>query len=421
MPLKGSHRDEAFALRFLAISADIRNRLLITFGLLVLYRLAAHMSRCPVSTRAPSRQIWRRAPAAGATLFGLLDLLSGGRSPTSRSWRWGSTRTSPPRSSCRCSCRSSRPCSAAWKRTREGRKWMERGPTILAVPMAALQRVRPDPHLPADRIGGVRTILAAPPGFNLPTLTMIYQHDRRDDVRHLAGRADFRIRHPQPGPVADHLRRHRGAHPGATSAAVLADQQQRVPFAGLHPGADQPDDLRHRLLSRKAAGTSRCMYPGRRVGNRMSMPVKGTLPLMVNMAGMIPLIFAQSLLTLPGDRGAFFVNSPRPRACARSPSACRTPSAAISAGLLDHLLPDGRGFHLLLHGCALRPAELRREPEARRGADPGRDQGRPDTALPDTRLRRITFPGALFLGMVAVLPFWLGCSGRRAAGSSSCW
>jgi preprotein translocase subunit SecY len=31
------------------------------------------------------------------------------------------------------------------------------------------------------------------------------------------------------------------------------------------------------------------MYPGRRVGSRMSMPVKGTLPLMVNMSGMIPI------------------------------------------------------------------------------------------------------------------------------------
>ena len=52
------------------------------------------------------------------------------------------------------------------------------------------------------------------------------------------------------------------------------------------------------------------MYPGRRVGNRMSMPVKGTLPLMVNMAGMIPLIFAQSLLTFPAIVAQFFVNSP---------------------------------------------------------------------------------------------------------------
>jgi len=51
------------------------------------------------------------------------------------------------------------------------------------------------------------------------------------------------------------------------------------------------------------------MYPGRRMGNRMSMPVKGTLPLMVNMAGMIPLIFAQSLLTFPAIVASFFANS----------------------------------------------------------------------------------------------------------------
>jgi len=48
------------------------------------------------------------------------------------------------------------------------------------------------------------------------------------------------------------------------------------------------------------------MYPGRRVGARMSMPVKGTLPLMVNMAGMIPIIFAQSLLTFPSIIASFF-------------------------------------------------------------------------------------------------------------------
>src|SRR5690606_6888801 len=33
------------------------------------------------------------------------------------------------------------------------------------------------------------------------------------------------------------------------------------------------------------------MFPGRRIGSRMSMPVRSNLPLMVNMAGMIPIIF----------------------------------------------------------------------------------------------------------------------------------
>jgi len=51
------------------------------------------------------------------------------------------------------------------------------------------------------------------------------------------------------------------------------------------------------------------MFPGRRIGNRMSMPVRSNLPLMVNMAGMIPIIFAQSFLTFPAILASFFVNS----------------------------------------------------------------------------------------------------------------
>ena len=51
------------------------------------------------------------------------------------------------------------------------------------------------------------------------------------------------------------------------------------------------------------------MYPGRRVGSRMSMPVKGTLPLMVNLAGMIPLIFASAILQFPAIIASYFVNN----------------------------------------------------------------------------------------------------------------
>ena len=76
------------------------------------------------------------------------------------------------------------------------------------------------------------------------------------------------------------------------------------------------------------------MYPGRRVGNRMSMPVKGTLPLMVNMAGMIPLIFAQSLLTFPAIIASFFASFERDlgaQHCHHRPEHCSA-ATAISTG-----------------------------------------------------------------------------------------
>ena len=43
------------------------------------------------------------------------------------------------------------------------------------------------------------------------------------------------------------------------------------------------------------------LFPGRRVGNRMSMPVTSKLPLMVNMAGMIPLDLCPVHSGLPGN------------------------------------------------------------------------------------------------------------------------
>ena len=39
------------------------------------------------------------------------------------------------------------------------------------------------------------------------------------------------------------------------------------------------------------------------------MPVRSNLPLMVNMAGMIPLIFAQSIITFPAILASYFMNS----------------------------------------------------------------------------------------------------------------
>ena len=45
------------------------------------------------------------------------------------------------------------------------------------------------------------------------------------------------------------------------------------------------------------------------MGSRMSMPVKGTLPLMVNLAGMIPLIFASAILQFPAIIASYFTGS----------------------------------------------------------------------------------------------------------------
>ena len=146
------------------------------------------------------------------------------------------------------------------------------------------------------------------------------------------------------------------------------------------------------------------MYPGRRVGNRMSMPVKGTLPLMVNMAGMIPLIFAQSFLTFPAILASFFVNNETEWVANLAVRA-----QAIFGGqeatywVMYFLMVVGFTF---FYTDVLFSQQNYGENLKRAGAQiPGVSRGAPTQRYLTRVLRRITFPGALFLGIVAILPF----------------
>ena len=61
-------------LRYLWSAPDIRRKLLVTLGILTIYRFAAHVP-VPGVDRAAISQIFS---SSGGTLFSLLDLLSGG-------------------------------------------------------------------------------------------------------------------------------------------------------------------------------------------------------------------------------------------------------------------------------------------------------------------------------------------------------
>jgi preprotein translocase subunit SecY len=146
------------------------------------------------------------------------------------------------------------------------------------------------------------------------------------------------------------------------------------------------------------------LFPGRRIGSRMSMPVRSTLPLMVNMAGMIPLIFAQSIITFPAILASYFMNSNT------------TWLANFSTGVYN--LFNGQSiaytimFFLMVvlftffYTDVLFAQQNYGDNLKRQGAQiPGVLRGAPTQKYLTKVQRRITFPGALFLGLVAVLPY----------------
>jgi preprotein translocase subunit SecY len=150
------------------------------------------------------------------------------------------------------------------------------------------------------------------------------------------------------------------------------------------------------------------MYPGRRMGNRMSMPVKGTLPLMVNMAGMIPLIFASAILQFPVIISSYFINS----------ETIWVKAAAVWTQA--NLGGNGNGtlywilYFLMVviftffYTTVLFDQQNYGENLKRVGAQiPGVNRGAPTQKYLKRVQSLITLPGALFLGLVAILPFIL--------------
>jgi preprotein translocase subunit SecY len=149
------------------------------------------------------------------------------------------------------------------------------------------------------------------------------------------------------------------------------------------------------------------MFPGRRVGSRMSMPVKSSLPLMVNMAGMIPIIFAQSMLTFPSIIASFFNNSEKEWL------------RNLAAWIQNVLGGEGVVYPILFflmvvfftffYTDILFTQQNYGENLKKQGAQiPGVARGAPTQRYLTKVQRRITLPGALFLGVVAAMPYILG-------------
>ena len=163
------------------------------------------------------------------------------------------------------------------------------------------------------------------------------------------------------------------------------------------------------------------MYPGRRVGNRMSMPVKGTLPLMVNLAGMIPLIFASALLQFPAIVASYFTRSSSEwvQNLAVSAQSFFNPSGANSWGywLIYFIFVVLFAF---FYTDVLFAQQNYGDNLKRVGAQiPGVNRGAPTQRYLTRVQRRITLPGALFLGLVAIMPYLLQLIVPAASGSAS--
>ena len=147
-------------------------------------------------------------------------------------------------------------------------------------------------------------------------------------------------------------------------------------------------------------------YAKRMVGRRTYGGTNTYIPIKVNMAGVVPVIFASSLLYIPALHRAV-----QP---ARRPARAAAPWVTWIAQYLttgDQPAVHGActscsssGFTYFYVAITFNPVEVADNMKKYGGFIPGIRAGRPTAEYLDYVLTRITLPGSIYLGLIALLP-----------------
>jgi len=146
-------------------------------------------------------------------------------------------------------------------------------------------------------------------------------------------------------------------------------------------------------------------YARRVRGNRMYGGTASHLPLRVNQAGVIPIIFAMSIMLAPGLVASFFVNTQNQLVSDISQNIVDLFQNQLFYGLLYFVLVVA--FTYFYTAVTFDPKQIAENVQKNGGFIPGIRPGKPTADYLHKTLNRITLTGALFLGSVAVLPFVL--------------
>jgi preprotein translocase subunit SecY len=139
-------------------------------------------------------------------------------------------------------------------------------------------------------------------------------------------------------------------------------------------------------------------YAKRIVGNRQYGGVRQYLPMKVNAAGVMPIIFAQALMFIPSTFIQLFPDSP-----------------GVQSFLASFQDPYGFWYNFIFFfmiiiftyfytAITINPNQIADDLKRNGGFIPGVKPGRKTANFIDAIMSRITLPGSIFLGFVAIFP-----------------
>src|SRR5690606_10297384 len=138
-------------------------------------------------------------------------------------------------------------------------------------------------------------------------------------------------------------------------------------------------------------------YAKRIVGNKQYGGVRDYIPLKVNAAGVMPIIFAQAIMFIPMTLAGF------------------GDSGATSWIVTTFSNPNGFAYNLTFFlmiiaftyfytAVTINPNQMAEEMKRSGGFIPGVKPGKRTAEFIDNVMSRITLPGSIFLALVAILP-----------------
>jgi len=398
------------AWRFLWRSQDIRKKLLITLGILILFRLAANVP-VPGINREALAQFFATQGSGGFLDF--LNLLSGGTIRNFSLLAMGVY----PYITAQIILQLLIPIIPALQRRmqddqREGRKWMEKWTYYLAVPMAMLSAVgqinifnslAPTPiinfgftqelWLPSVAI---LLVMTAGTMFAIWLGELISEYGIRGQGLSLIIFAGIVSQIPSNIGQLWQDETYRWTLVSAmlivivvTVIAIVYVQQGRRNVPIMYPHKSQ-------------------VFYAMQRGKSVKMP-QPYLPLMVNLAGMIPLIFAGAILQFPAIVASYFVRS-ETEWVSRFSTSIQTffnPTGVGSWGywVLYFFMVVGFTY---FYTTVIFEQQNYGDNLKRSGAQiPGVHSGTATQKYLNRIQSRITLPGALLLGTVAIMPFLL--------------
>ena len=141
------------------------------------------------------------------------------------------------------------------------------------------------------------------------------------------------------------------------------------------------------------------------VGNKQYGGVRQYIPLKVNAAGVMPIIFAQAIMFIPATIAQFFPESESWQGFAGAFTDFYSFGYNITFAVLIIL------FTYFYTAISVNPNQMAEDMKKNGGFIPGVKPGKKTAEFIDDVMSKITLPGSIYLALVAILPTFAGLAG----------